>query len=137
MVKNHCGKPLGAADCKGEFSRTSIAPVGDTLSQSAARPLNAMLVERDQRDAGWQCSQDQFALSSLQGRRWKRASLPHLDNCRARHDPTGEMRLQFLQRTAAKSANDEEAKTDQLVPGCHMPTASPSAQAVPHIFSRL
>jgi hypothetical protein len=51
-VENHRVEPICAANRECQLGRTPIAPNGDPFGEGAAGPLDAALVEGDERDAG-------------------------------------------------------------------------------------
>jgi hypothetical protein len=110
------GQPIGAADGEGQLGPSLITPGGDTVGQSPARPSGAVLVEGDKRNAGRQCTEDQFRLAGFQQGRRERAPLVELDDDRWWDDPPRIKCLEFLQRTAAQLANGEKAKPDCRCP---------------------
>jgi hypothetical protein len=60
-----CIQTIRSADSESEFGHTPIAPSGNAIGQSAARPRRAALVERYERSAGGQGAKQQFPFPSL------------------------------------------------------------------------
>src|SRR5271167_1244747 len=77
-VEDFGAETIGTADRKGEFCYTLVAPCGELVGKTAARPHDAALVEGYQPRPGRQCPEDQCRLARLQRRRRGQA-LPYLE----------------------------------------------------------
>jgi hypothetical protein len=112
-VKDFGAETFGAADRKGEFCHTLIAPRREPIGKTAARPHGAALIEGDQPRSGRQCLDDQCRFARLQRRRGQ--ALPHLelDNRDRRNDPPRIKRLQLGKRATAQPADGEKAEADR------------------------
>lgn len=64
-AENGCIQPIRPANGKSEFRCAAIAPAGNAIGQSAARPRRTALVKGDQGNARRQRANQPLALSSF------------------------------------------------------------------------
>jgi hypothetical protein len=133
LVEDGAAEAIGPADRKGKLGHTPVAPGGNTIGESAARPRDPSFVESDEKGVRRQGAEDQLCFTRLQRRRGQPAPLFEFDYRQRRGDPASIKRLQFLQRPVGQPADDKEAETDRI----YCRTASLSGKVSPHIFSRL
>src|SRR5580700_592223 len=103
-------EPLGTADREGYGADTAVAPGPEPVGQFTARPFGATLVERDETGAGGQRGEGQLGLARLQ-LWWRKPTLFfQLDDRRGRHDATGIIRLQVIERPVPEPADGEDVE---------------------------